>query len=295
MTEGTTHLVQVLILGLLLGGVYSMMASGLTLLFGVMRIVNLAHAAFILVAAYMAYSLFEVLALDPILAMLIIMPIMFAIGVATYLLFFPRIETSPRYVEMTVLLTFGLALIVEGLLTWVYTGTFRSVRPEYAATSVFVGDLFIPTSQLYAAIVSVVLLTGLWLVLRYSRTGSAIRATMQNRSAAQIVGVNVRRTSALAFGLGMALAGASGALLSFLFPFFPAKHWQWVAFMLALIVLGGMGSIKGAVIGALVLAVAGAFVTDGLGPQWTPITFYLALFLILMVRPQGLFGAKVRL
>jgi len=286
---------QVLILGLLLGGVYAMMASGLTLLFGVMRIVNLAHAAFILVAAYMAYSLFEVLALDPILAMLIIMPVMFAIGVVTYLLFFPRIEASPRYVEMTVLLTFGLALIVEGVLTWVYTGTFRSVRPEYAATSISVGDLFIPTSQLYAAIVSVVLLTGLWLVLRYSRTGSAIRATMQNRSAAQIVGVNVRRTSALAFGLGMALAGASGALLSFLFPFFPAKHWQWVAFMLALIVLGGMGSIKGAVIGALALAVIGAFVTDGLGPAWTPITFYLALFLILLVRPQGLFGAKVRL
>ena len=93
----------------------------------------------------------------------------------------------------------------------------------------------------------------------------------------------------------MALAGAAGSLLSFMFPFFPARHWQWVALLLALIVLGGMGSIKGAVVGALLLAVASAIVTDQVGPTWSPITFYLTLFLILLVRPQGLFGAKVRL
>jgi branched-chain amino acid transport system permease protein len=215
--------------------------------------------------------------------------------VGVYLLLFPRLENSPRYVEMTVLLTFGLALIVEGLLTFIFTGTFRSVRPEYASTSITVGEIFIPTSQLYASLISFALLIGLWLVLRFTKTGTAIRATMQNRAAAQIVGVNVRRVSALAFGIGMALAGAAGSLLSFMFPFFPAKHWQWIALLLALIVLGGMGSIKGAVIGALLLAVASAFVTDTFGPTWSPITFYLTLFLILLVRPQGLFGAKLRL
>lgn len=196
---------------------------------------------------------------------------------------------------MTVLLTFGLALIVEGLITFIFTGIFRSVRPEYAATSIHVGEFFIPTSQLYASLISFGLLICLWLVLRFTKTGTAIRATMQNRAAAQMVGVNVRRVSAIAFGMGMALAGAAGSLLSFLFPFFPAKHWQWIALLLALIVLGGMGSIKGAVVGAVLLAVASAFVTFWLGPTWSPVTFYLTLFLILMVRPQGLFGAKVRL
>jgi branched-chain amino acid transport system permease protein len=287
--------VQVLVLGILLGGVYAMMASGLTLLFGVMRVVNLAHAAFILVAAYITYVLFENLTLDPMISLVVTIPLMFGLGVFLYLTLFPRLEESPRYVEMTVLLTFGLALIVEGMLTFIFTGIFRSVRPEYASTSLFVGDIFIPSSQLYASLISFALLIVLWIVLRFTKTGTAIRATMQNRAAAQIVGVNVRRVSATAFGIGMALAGAAGSLLSFMFPFFPGRHWQWVAFLLALIVLGGMGSIKGAVIGALLLAVASAFVTDLIGPTWSPITFYLTLFLILMLRPEGLFGAKARL
>ncbi|HLF44771.1 MAG TPA: branched-chain amino acid ABC transporter permease [Acidimicrobiia bacterium] len=287
--------VQILVLGLLLGSIYAMMASGLTLLFGVMRVVNLAHAAFILIASYLTYMLYESLTLDPMLSLFITMPLMFGLGVGVYLVLFPRLENSPRYVEMTVLLTFGLALIVEGLLTFIFTGTFRTVRPEYASTAITVGEIFIPTSQLYASVISFALLIGLWLILRFTKTGTAIRATMQNRAAAQIVGVNVRRVSALAFGFGMALAGAAGSLLSFMFPFFPAKHWQWIALLLALIVLGGMGSIKGAIVGALLLAVASAFVTDTFGPTWSPITFYLTLFLILMVRPQGLFGAKLRL
>jgi branched-chain amino acid transport system permease protein len=287
--------VQILVLGILLGGVYAMMASGLTLLFGVMRVVNLAHAAFILVASYITYALFESMAIDPIVSLVVTIPVMFGLGVGIYLLLFPRLEGSPRYVEMTVLLTFGLALIIEGMLTFIFTGIFRSVRPEYAATSVMIGDIFMPTSQLYASVISFALLVVLWGVLRFTKTGTAIRATMQNRAAAQIVGVNVRRVSAIAFGIGMSLAGAAGSLLSFLFPFFPARHWQWIALLLALIVLGGMGSIKGAVIGAVLLAVAGAFVTSILGPTWTPITFYLTLFLILLVRPQGLFGTKVRL
>lgn len=286
---------QILVLGLLLGGIYAMMASGLTLLFGVMRVVNLAHAAFILVASYITYALFESLALDPMISLFVTMPLMFGLGVVLYLLLFPRLEGNPRYVEMTVLLTFGLALIVEGMLTFTFTGIFRSVRPDYASSAVRIGEIFMPTSQLYAALISFALLIGLWLVLRFTKTGTAIRATMQNRSAAQIVGVNVRRVSALAFGIGMALAGAAGSLLSFMFPFFPARHWQWIALLLALIVLGGMGSIKGAVIGALLLAVASSFVSNAFGPTWSPITFYLTLFLILLIRPQGLFGAKVRL
>ena len=287
--------VQLVVLGLLLGGVYAMMASGLTLLFGVMRVVNLAHAAFILLAAYLTYALFENVAMDPMVSLVVTMPLMFGLGVALYLILFPRLEASPRYVEMTVLLTFGLALIVEGMLTFVFTGIFRSVRPEYSSTAINLGEIFMPTSQFYASTISFGLLIVLWAILRFTKTGTAIRATMQNRSAAQIVGVNVRRVSAISFGIGMALAGAAGSLLSFMFPFFPARHWQWVALLLALIVLGGMGSIKGAVIGALLLAIASAFVTDLVGPTWSPITFYLTLFLILMLKPEGLFGAKVRL
>ena len=295
-----TNVIQVAILGLLLGGVYALMAAGLTLAFGVMRIVNLAHAAFIIASAYISFFAFERLNIDPLLSVVFVMPIMFLFGVAVYQVLFRRIEGSKKFGEMTVLLTFGIAIMVEGLLGFAFTGIYRKATPGYANESFIVdglflpqGDiLFIPKGQFYASLMSIVLLVGLWAFLRYSSTGYAIRATTQNRAAAQIVGVNVRRVSAISFGLSTALAGASGALMSYLFPFFPFRHWQWVAVLLALVVLGGMGSMKGAVIGALVLGVASSFVVDQIGPTWGPMTFYLALFLILLIRPQGLFGKE---
>lgn len=286
---------QILILGLLLGGVYALMASGLTLLFGVMRVVNLAHAAFIVLAAFLSFFLWEGIGLDPIVSLVFVMPVFFVFGVVLYRMLFPRIEGSARFAEMTVLMTFGLAFIAEGLMSYFFTGTFRSASPGYSRESFIIGEIFIPKGQLYASAVSAVLLIGLWMFLKYTRIGYGVRATMQNRDAAQIVGVDVRRVSTISFGIGMAMAGAAGALVSFLFPFFPARHWQWIAILLALIVLGGLGSLKGAVIGALGLAVLAAFVGDIFGPVWSPITFFGALFLILLIRPQGLFGKKARL
>ncbi|HEX7099449.1 MAG TPA: branched-chain amino acid ABC transporter permease [Acidimicrobiia bacterium] len=285
-------MIQTLILGVLLGGVYALMASGLTLLFGVMRIVNLAHGAFMVVAAYIAFFLFTELGVDPFVSLVVTMPTMFLIGVVVYRTLFPRLEGSDRYSEMTVLLTFGLALIIEGILGYVFTGIFRSTNPSYNTDAFLIGDLFIPKGQLYGSVASLVLILALWLFLNHTKTGYAITALTQNRTAAQIVGVNVLRTSTISFGIGMALAGAAGSLLSYLFTFFPGQHWQWIALLLSLIVLGGLGSLAGAVVGSLLLAVLAAFVSQWLGSTWSPLTFYLALFAILLVRPQGLFGEK---
>ncbi len=286
---------QVVILGLLLGGVYALMASGLTLMFGVMRVVNLAHAAFIVLGAYLAYWVYELLNIDPLITTVLSLPIFFAFGVALYRILFPRLEGSDRFGEMTVLLTFGLAFLVEGLMSFFFTGIFRTVDTDYSTDAIFFGDFFIPTGQLYACIASLILLMGLWAFLKFTRLGYGVRATMQNRDAAQLVGVNVRGVSTISFGIGMALAGAAGSLVSFIFPFFPSRHWQWLALLLALIVVGGMGSIKGAVISALVLAVMSSLVTDLISPEWAPMTFFGVLFVVLMVRPQGLFGKKVRI
>lgn len=290
-----TDFLQVVILGLLLGGVYALMASGLTLMFGVMRVVNLAHGAFIVLGAYFAYFLFEWIALDPFISMALAIPVFFVLGVVLHRLLFPRLEGSPRFGEMTVLLTFGLAFIVEGLMAYFFTGIFRTTNPSYATQAFFVGDFFIPKGQFFACIASVGLLVGLWAYLKWTRVGSGVRATMQNRDAAQLVGVNVRGVSTISFGIGMAVAGAAGSLVSFIFPFFPARHWQWIAILLALIVVGGMGSIKGAVVAALVLTVLSSLVTDNFSPVWAPLTFFLALFIVLIVRPQGLFGKTRRI
>jgi branched-chain amino acid transport system permease protein len=285
--------VQILILGLLLGGVYALMASGLTLVFGVMRIVNLAHGVLIFLGAYIAHFAFTLLGIDPFLSILITMPALFLFGMLLYRLLFPRIEGSPRFIEATVLLTFALALILEGILAFLFTGVYRSTNPPYTTDVFLLGPLYIPKAQLYASGVSVLLLVLLWVFLYFTRTGYAVRATMQNYTAAQIVGVNVRRISTLSFGIGLALAGASGALLSFLFTFFPSGHWAWIALLISLVVLGGLGSVRGALVGALGLSIISAFMSDWLGPTWSPMTFYLALFLILLVRPQGLFGKPI--
>jgi len=288
-----TELLQVMIFGLLLGGVYALFASGLTVAFGVMRIVNLAHAVFIVAAAYVAFFAFDKLGVDPLLSVLFIMPLFFIAGVGLYLMLFTRIEGSPRFVEMTVLLTFGVAIMIEGLLGWRFTGIFRQATPSYLTDAFHIGDFIVPTGQFLAAMLSFVLLIGLWAFLRYTRIGYGIRATMQNRAAAQLVGVNVRRVSAISFGISAALAGASGALMSYLFPFFPFRHWQWIAILLALVVLGGMGSLKGAVIGALLLGMASSLVGNYVGIGWGPMAFYAALFGILLIRPRGLFGKEV--
>ena len=290
-----TEQLQVVILGATLGGVYALMASGLTLIFGVMWIVNIAHGAFMMLAAYLSFYAFTRYHIDPIVSIAIVMPLLFGFGMAVYWLLFTRIADRPRFAEMTVLLTFALGLVIEGVTGFLFTGIYRTTTPDYASDSFDLGDYYVPKGQLYATVLSLVLLGALLAFLRTTRTGRAIRATAQNRAAAQLVGVNVARISMLTFGIGTALAGASGALMSFLFPFFPAKHWQWIAILLALIVLGGMGSLLGSFVGAMLLAIASAVVSDRFGPTWSPATFFLTLFAILMLRPQGLFGKKAEL
>src|ERR671914_441800 len=168
---------QVLVLGLLLGGVYALMAMGLTLLFGVMQVVNLAHAAFIILAAYVAWMAFRRFGIDPFLSIPITMTLMFVLGMLIYRALFPRITASPRYVEMTVLLTFALALITEGVMGYFFTGIYRSLSPPYATQVFRFGPIFVPKGQLYASLLSLGLLMMLVVFLRYTRTGYAIRAT----------------------------------------------------------------------------------------------------------------------
>ena len=288
-----SQLIQILLLGLALGGVFALMASGLTLVFGVMRIVNLAHPILIIMAAFITYWAFTLYQIDPLVTIPFNMVIMFFVGVVVYKIFLARDAEKPGYVTMTVLITFAVALLMDGLLGYFFSNTQRVTSPAYATEAIFIGPFFIPKGQFYAAVVSVGLIGLVWAFLKYTRIGYAIRATTQNRSAAQLLGVNVAQISTFTFGLGIALAGASGALKSFLFSFFPAKHWEWIAILMSLIVLGGMGSLLGAVVGAFLLAVASAYVSSFFGPTWSPITFYLALFLILLVRPQGLFGEKL--
>ena len=142
---------------------------------------------------------------------------------------------------------------------------------------------------------SLLIIGALAAFLKYSRFGYAIRATTQNREAAQLLGVNVNYVGLVSFAIGLALAGAAGALVSFVFSFFPSKHWEWIAILMSLVVLGGMGSILGTVLAAYILSVVAAFVGFYFGATWSTLTFFVSLFVVLLVRPQGLFGEKPEL
>jgi branched-chain amino acid transport system permease protein len=284
------YLLQVIILGLCLGFVYALMATGLTLIFGVMRIVNLAHPIFILCGAYVAYWLFVLYGLDPILAIPIAAIVCGVLGAIFYKLVFEKDAGSQKYSEMTVLLTFGTAMILDGTLSFFFKNTQRVTSPPYATDAIFIGDIFLPTAQLYSGLVSLALIVGLALFLKFSTLGVAIRATSLSRVNAELVGINVKFVCLFSFILGCALAGCAGSLVSFVFSFFPAKHFEWIAVLMSLVVLGGMGSILGAVTAAILLSVLASLVGTFLAPSWSTMVFFLALFVILLIRPQGMFG-----
>ncbi len=288
-------LTQSLILGLALGGVYALMGSGLSLIFGVMRIVNLAHPSLIMIGAYVAYWAFRLAGVDPMIMLPVAAALLACTGAVLYRFVFEREARSAKYSEMTVLLTFALAMVVEGLLGTAFTNTQRITSPDYATDAFFVGSIFIPKGQLFASITSIIIISALALFLKHSRLGYAIRATTENREAAELLGVNVNRVGLISFAIGVGLAGAAGTLVSFLISFFPSKHWEWIVILMSLVVLGGMGSILGTVLGAFMLSTVAALVGTYFGATWSTLTFFIALFVVLLVRPQGLFGERPEL
>ena len=292
MTIPSTHLlIQTIILGLLVGGVYALMSSGLTLIFGVMRVINVAHGAFLILAAYLTYWLFQLTGLDPIVSIVLTAPVLFLIGWAVQRYVLSRLENPER---SSVLVTFALAITMEGLMGTFWKTTLRSVKPEYAAEVIKFMTYRIPVTRLIGFAGALLVLLILYLILYRTNLGRAIRATIQDRSAAQLVGVNVQAVSALTFGIGIATAAVGGSLLSMIYSFNASSQTDWITRVLSIIVLGGMGSLPGAFIAALILGVMEQLTAVTVTLYWSPIVFYLFLFLTLIFRPQGLMGETVR-
>lgn len=285
-------LVQALILGFLAGGVYALMSAGLTLLFGIMQVINIAQGALLVAAAYITYVLWTWVQLDPLLSVVITVPVMFGLGLLIHRGILSRV--TEEFSAFSVLVTFALAIALEGFLGYVFGGNFRSVRPVYIGRSIELGAYYVPIVRLLACGFAVITLVVLYLIMTRTKLGRAIRATIQDRRAAQLVGVDVERVTAVTFAIGIATTGVGGALLSILTSIYPATHYLWISRLLSIIVLGGMGSLPGAVVGALILGNAESVAAVTISLSWSPIVFYLFLFVILIVRPQGLFGTVTR-
>jgi branched-chain amino acid transport system permease protein len=283
---------QSLVLGLLLGGVYALAASGLTLIFGVMKVINIAHGAFLVLASFISYTLWDVAGIDPLLAIVITTPVVFAIGWATYKVVVSPIRSAPM--ASTVLLTFGLALVLEGAMGEIWGNNSTAIRPSYADESFTIGSIFLPKAQVFGGLIAVVVLVVLWVVLTRTWLGRAIRAAASNPSSAQLVGIRTAAVAALVFGIGIAAAGAGGAITGVLYPFVSCSHYQWIARLLAIVVLGGLGSLNGAVLGAVLFGLAETLTSTYVSPSWATAVPYAIVFAVLLIRPQGLLGTRLR-
>jgi len=243
-------LVQGVILGILTGGVYALMASGQTLIFGIMKVVNLAQGAMVIMAAYLAYGLFTRFGLDPFLAIPVTTVIMFGLGVGVEMLFLRPLRREDRS-ELSLLVTFAVALLIEGVLSVTAGTTFRSINTGYANSSWTVAGYQITVVRFWAFILSLV---------------------------------------ALGFGLGAATAAAAGSVYGLLYPFYSGSHYDLISRLLSIVVLGGLGSVGGAVIAAVIVSTSSAIVAVTISPAWSEMTFFVILILVLLIRPQGLFG-----
>jgi branched-chain amino acid transport system permease protein len=287
------QIVQAVILGVLIGGVYALMASGLTLVFGIMKVINVAQGALVILAAYLSYALFSHLHVDPFLSILVVTPAMFVLGVLVQIVFVRSLRGSDAE-ELSLLVTWALALGIEGVLSVVFKTTYRSTNPSYADRSWDVFGYQISFVRLLAFGASALLLGLLSLLLTRTKFGRAVRATVQNPMSATLLGVDANRVQTLGFGLGVSMAAAAGAVYGVVYPFNPGSHYDLISRLLSIVVLGGLGSVGGAVVGALLLGVVEAVVAVKISPIWSSFSYFVVLIVILLVRPQGLFGSRER-
>jgi branched-chain amino acid transport system permease protein len=280
------------VLGLLLGGIYGLMASGLALTFGVMRVINVGHSAFVIGGAYLSYAFYTHLHVDPFVGLFITMPLMFLVGVGVEMAFLHHIKEDRE--QFSVLITWAIALGIEGILGYFFGTNLVQISPSYSNSSFTVGGVSITYVSLWGFLLGALLLFLLSLVLRRTTFGAALRATVINREAALLVGIDVARVTAIAFGIAAAMAAAGGALYGMINTFNPDSWYDLIGDLLVIIVLGGFNSIRGAFIASLVIISFQEVLSVVISPTWSDLSFFGFLAIILILRPNGLFSLQAR-
>jgi branched-chain amino acid transport system permease protein len=247
----------------------------------------------IVAGAFLSYTLFTKLHIDPFVSIVLLAPLMFVFGVVLQLVFIRPLRSDERE-ELSLLVTWALALGLEGLLSLIYKTNYKSTLTSYADKSWNVFGYRFSEVRVFAFVMSAVILVGLYVVLTKSEFGRSMRATVQNPTSARLLGVNTERVAAFGFGLSLATATAAGAVFGMIQPFNPGSHYDLISRLLSIIVLGGLGSLGGAIIAALFMGVTEAVVAAEISATWASFTFFIVLIVILLVRPKGLFGSTER-
>jgi branched-chain amino acid transport system permease protein len=285
---------QLLVAALVTGAIYALIALGLNLIYGTMRLLNVAHGDLVMLGAYAAFWSFSLLKISPLIALPFIGLLAAGIGAIAYLLLFQRFlragARSDRVESNSLLAFFGLSIAIENLTSMAFTGNSRAY--QYLDFVVHIGEVSILGNRLAALIVALALCIGLLAFFRFTTIGLAVRAIIQSREAAQIVGVDVHKVYLLTFSIGFGVAGMTGALISMFSQIWPFMGFSYTVTGFVVIILGGLGNIYGSVIGGLLLGVLETFGVTIVGANYRSIMIYGVFIVILIVRPQGLLGAK---
>ena len=277
---------QTAVSGLLLGGIYALIALGLTLIFGVMRVINVAHGTFLMVGAYITYWLFHSYGVNPILSLMISMPLLFVFGLVLHRFVVAKVVDAPELTSL--LVTFGISIFIINVVIYFFSSDFRAV-PYLTGSVKLQGVAFsMPRSVAFGVALAISILS--YLFLKKTRLGKAIRAVSQHRDVAQICGIDIGRIDMVSFGLGLALAAAGGSLISFLFVIFPEMGNNYLLKCFAVVILGGIGSYTGAFLGGLLIGVSEAFGALLISAQAAEAVAYIILVMVLLLKPSGLVG-----
>ncbi len=287
-------LAQQIVLGLLLGGLYGLAAAGLSLVFGVLKVLDVAHGELIMLGGYGAFWLFALLGWDPFASLLVVIPGALLLGVVLYAVLFGFVVRAGEEarIKNSLLVGFGLALALHALAVRLWTADDRSITTTYGGAVLTVGGLSIPIIRLASLAVALALIVALHLLLARWRWGKAIRATAEDWQAALLTGIDVRRAYLLAFAIGTALAGAAGTLVSVGYSISPSIGLEWTLKTLIVVVLAGLGSMLGTFVAGLFLGVAEALSAAAFGGPYREVVGLVIFVVVLVLRPRGLFGAR---
>ena len=283
-------LLNALVAGVLLGGFYAAVSLGLTISFGQLNIVNIAHPAFVILGSYIAYMCNSRWGFDPILVGFAVTPVFFLLGAGVYRIYYESFERKDDEELRGLAFFFGVMFIIEVGLILVYGVDFRSVQAPYVGQNWKIGAVGVPTRMLVPFCVSLVMFGAVYLYMSRTFNGRAIMAVAQDRLALQLMGADPVRIKQLGFGISLATAAVAGALLIIIIPIEPSVGRLYIGQVFAIAVLAGLGSIPGTLVAALVLGIAESVVSTFFGPSWAPAVAFGILLLALALRPQGLFG-----
>ena len=290
MEFSTALVLNAIVAGLLLGGFYAAVSVGISISFGMLDIVNIAHPAFIILGSYIAYAVRERLGVDPIVVSLVVSPLYFLLGMAVYRVYYLCFERRGQESLRGLAFFFGILFITEVTLLLVFGVDYRLVETSYTSTTLRLGVVDFPLRLVVPFAVSIAMIVGLQLFLSRTFFGRAVLAVAQDQLALRLMAIDPIRVKEYAFALSIATAGVAGALLIVIQPIQPAIGREYIGLVFAVCVLGGMGSIWGALLGALILGLAESFTSTFFGPSWAPAVSFGTLLLALAFKPSGLLG-----